>query len=73
MRYDRGKKGGINMMIIIFLLIGWLLSWFNFDMVFIRAFDELFNMDITTASYYFIFFLIGAVGDLITYFRRNPR
>lgn len=56
---------------IIFLVIAWLLTWFNFDVIFIRAFAELFNMNITTASYYFIFFGIGALGDLIMFFRNR--
>ena len=55
-------------MIIIFLLSGWILSWFRFNLLFISAFKELFNKDITNASYYFIFFCIGAVGDLILFF-----
>ncbi|OOR11574.1 hypothetical protein BW897_16790 [Bacillus cereus] len=45
------------MMIIIFLLTGWILSWFKFDKLFIQAFKELFNKEITIASYYFMFFL----------------
>ncbi|HDR7636325.1 MULTISPECIES: hypothetical protein [Bacillus] len=56
------------MMIIIFLLTGWILSWFKFDKLFIQAFKELFNKEITIASYYFMFFCIGALGDLILFF-----
>lgn len=58
---------------IIFLVIAWLLTWFNFDIIFIRAFAELFNMNITIASYYFIFFAIGAIGDLIMFFNKRRR
>lgn len=59
------------MMIIIFLLSGWVLSWFKFEKIFIKAFKELFNKEITSASYYFIFFCIGAIGDLILFFNRD--
>ena len=45
------------MTIVSFLLIGWILSWFKFEQLFIQAFQELFNKTITKASYYFIFFL----------------
>jgi len=55
--------------IIGFLLTAWILSWFKFDQLFVRAFKELFNKDVTTASYYFIFFCIGLLGDLILFFR----
>lgn len=57
------------MAIIGFLLIGWILSWFQFDRMFILAFKELFNKEVTTASYYFIFFCIGTIFDLILLLR----
>lgn len=53
------------MNIICFLLIGWILSWFKFERVVIRSFKELFNKEITIASYYFIFFCVGAIGDMV--------
>ncbi|MCA0173086.1 MULTISPECIES: hypothetical protein [Bacillaceae] len=53
------------MTIVSFLLIGWILSWFKFEQLFIQAFQELFNKTITKASYYFIFFCIGALGDIV--------
>ena len=56
------------MMIIVFLAIAWILSLFKFEKLFIKAFKELFNKEITLASYYFIFFFIGAMGDLILFF-----
>jgi hypothetical protein len=57
-----------EMMIVSFLLIGWILSWFKFESFFIQAFQELFNKEITIASYYFVFFCVGAIGDLILFF-----
>ncbi|RLQ92311.1 hypothetical protein [Falsibacillus albus] len=51
-----------------FLLIAWILSWFKFEMLFIQAFKELFSKDITKASYYFIFFCIGTIGDIVLFF-----
>ncbi|MGE7020946.1 hypothetical protein [Solibacillus cecembensis] len=56
------------MMIMVFLLSGWILSWFKFDRLFIQAFKELFNKEITIASYYFIFFCVGTIGDLVLFF-----
>jgi len=57
------------MVIVTFLLIGWILSWFGFHKLFIQAFKELFKLDITNASYYFAFFSIGFVGDLILFMK----
>ena len=59
------------MMIVSFLLIGWILSWFKFNSLFIQAFKELFNKEITNASYYFIFSCVGTIGDLILFIRGN--
>ena len=64
------KKVKSKMMIIAFLISAWVLSWFKFDNLFVKAFRELFNKDITHASYYFIFFCIGAIGDLILFFNQ---
>ena len=55
------------MAIITFLLIAWILTWFKFQHLFIQAFKELFKLDITNASYYFVFFCIGSFGDLILF------
>ena len=57
------------MAIVTFLLIAWILSWFKFDTLFIQAFKELFKKDITIASYYFLFFCIGLIGDLTLFFK----
>jgi len=37
------------MTIITFLIIGWILSWFKFNKLFIQAFQELFNKEISNA------------------------
>ena len=57
------------MAIVTFLIIGWILSWFGFDKLFIQAFKELIKLNITNASYYFVFFCIGFFGDLILLFK----
>lgn len=57
------------MAIITFLLIAWILSWFEFDTLFIQAFKELFKMSITNATYYFVFFGIGIFGDIILFLK----
>ncbi|NLB20359.1 MAG: hypothetical protein GX829_05950 [Clostridium sp.] len=57
------------MAIVTFLLIAWILSWFKFNKIFIQAIKELFHLEISQASYYFVFFSIGFIGDLILFFR----
>ncbi|KSU58365.1 hypothetical protein AS034_20030 [[Bacillus] enclensis] len=57
------------MAIVSFLLIGWILGWFKFDELFIQAIKELFSKEITKASYYFVFFCIGALGDIVLFFK----
>lgn len=47
------------------LAVGWFLTWFDFDKIFIEACNELFLLNITTATYYFIFAIIGLIGGLI--------
>lgn len=66
------QKEGIHAMnIVIFLLVGWILSWFQFDRIFIKGVQELFNKEITKASYYLVFFVIGALGDIAFLFSGN--
>ena len=46
------------------LIIAWFLSLFNFDEIFITAIKEIFNFEITTATYYFVFFCIGVIYEI---------
>jgi len=48
------------------LIIAWFLSIFGFDTLIIEGTKELFNMDITTTGYYFIFALIGILRMIYT-------
>ena len=57
------------MTIITFLLIGWMLSWFKFERLVIQAFKEVFDKEITKATYYFMFLGIGVLGDIILLFQ----
>lgn len=57
------------MVIVTFLIIGWILSWFKFNELFTQAFKELFKLEITNASYYFVFFCIGFLGDLVLFIK----
>lgn len=57
------------MAIVTFIIIGWILNWFKFESLIVQAFKELFNKDITKATYYFIFFSIGVVGEIILLFQ----
>jgi hypothetical protein len=65
------RGGAIKVTIISFLFIGWMLSWFKFEKMFIQAFKELFNKEVTKATYYFLFFCIGLFGDLILLSKGN--
>ncbi|MEH6944121.1 hypothetical protein [Bacillus sp. JJ722] len=56
------------MTIVSFIIIAWVLSWFKFEQIFIQAFKELFSKEISTASYYFLFACIGAIGDIVSLF-----
>lgn len=49
------------------LLIAWILSEFEFDKVCITGFRELFNVNITINTYYFIFAIIGLGCGIIEY------
>lgn len=53
------------MAILTFLIIAWFLTLFGFEKLIIQAFKELFNKDITIASYYFLFLIIGVFGELV--------
>lgn len=57
------------MAILTFLGIAWILSLFKFDRLFIQAFKELFNKDVTKATYYFLFLGIGIFGEIILLFQ----
>ncbi|MFJ7970145.1 hypothetical protein [Psychrobacillus sp. NPDC096389] len=54
----------MKMTIVSFLLIAWILSWFKFEQLFIQAIKELFKKEVSKATYYFVFFCIGVVGDI---------
>lgn len=57
------------MAIITFLIIGWILNWFKFERLVIQAFKELFDKDISKATYYFLFLCIGVFGEIILLFQ----
>lgn len=43
------------------LIIAWILTLFNFDMVCMTALKELINVSISKSTYYFIFAMIGLI------------
>lgn len=47
------------------LLFAWFLSWFDFDDIFVNSCNELFKWNISTSTYYFVFFLAGVVLGVI--------
>ncbi|MBM7615520.1 hypothetical protein [Alkaliphilus hydrothermalis] len=57
------------MSVITFIIVGWILSWFQFERLIIQAFKELFGKEITKATYYFVFFCIGIFGEIVLLFQ----
>ncbi len=55
------------------LLLAWFLSWFGFDSIFITGSNELFGWKFSSASYYFIFFLVGLLLGLIQMYRNRSK
>jgi uncharacterized membrane protein len=47
------------------LLFAWFLSWFGFDGLFVKAINELFNLNISYAVYYFVFFIAAVIFGTI--------
>jgi hypothetical protein len=47
------------------LFIAWILNQFEFGNLFIQGIKELFNIDITIAGYYIIFFIGGLIVEII--------
>lgn len=43
------------------MIIGWILTWFNLDNIFIEAINQIFNINYTTAVYWLLFFIIGII------------
>lgn len=43
------------------LIIAWVLTLFNFDMVCMTALKELINVSISKSTYYFMFAMIGLI------------
>ncbi len=46
------------------LILGWILSWFGFINVVQVGCHELFNITISTTTYYFIFAILGFIACL---------
>lgn len=53
------------------LLGAWILSWFGFDNLFVKGFNELFNRSITNAGYYIFFVLIGVCYEIVKIWGRS--
>lgn len=47
------------------LILAWFLTLFNFDIITQDALKELFNISISTSTYYFIFAIIGLIGGTL--------
>lgn len=46
---------------IVTMIIGWILTWFNLDNIFIEAINQIFNTNYTTAVYWLLLFIIGLI------------
>lgn len=49
------------------LFVGWFLSLFGFDSMVIQCVKELFNITISTGTYYVGFAVIGVIGGFISW------
>ncbi|MDN3018956.1 hypothetical protein PH210_22550 [Paenibacillus sp. BSR1-1] len=63
------KKVGVKELMLEFLLVALILSFFGFHKVFIVGIKELLNKEVTKTSYYLIFALIGVLYDFIKLFK----
>lgn len=57
------------MKIIALLIIGWILTLFHIDEFVITAFSEVFNKEVTIATYYFVFLVFGLIFEFISFLR----
>lgn len=46
---------------IITLILGWILTWFNLDEIVTNAINQIFNTDFTVVIYWLIFVIIGLI------------
>jgi hypothetical protein len=51
------------------LILAWILSLFGVEEFFIRSVHELFDKDVTIATYYILFLAIGFIFGTLDYFR----
>lgn len=47
------------------LILGWILTWFKLDTIFVEAINQVFNTTFNTAIYWFIFITIGFTVKII--------
>jgi cytosine/uracil/thiamine/allantoin permease len=48
-----------------YLLVGFIFAFFGFHKVYIKGMKELFNKDVTKASYYLSFLIAGVLYDFL--------
>lgn len=53
------------MNVIFCLLFAYVAALFGLNEIFIKGMYELFNKDVTDASYYFAFFILGLIFEII--------
>lgn len=47
------------------IILGWILTWFSLDKMFVQAINELFNTNYTVAIYWLLFLIAGFIVMLI--------
>lgn len=47
------------------LILGWILTWFKLDIIFVEAINQVFNSTFNIAIYWFIFIIIGFIVKII--------
>ena len=46
------------------LIVGWILTLFNFDVIIIDAINQIFNTDFNTSIYWLAFLIIGLIRTI---------
>lgn len=47
------------------MILGWVLTLFNLDNLFVQAINQIFNAEYTTAIYWLLFLIIGLIVKIV--------
>lgn len=48
------------------LILGWILTWFKLEIIFVEAINQMFNTNFDTTIFWFIFITIGFMKIIIS-------